>query len=316
MAHAGAALTHDDNEMKYLRRLPKFEYRSPRTIGEVCDLLSAHGRDAKLLAGGTDLLLQMRMRETTPAYLIGLKGVAELSYIRELAGGGVAIGAMTPIQELVRSPLIRKKYAVLVEAASGIGGTELRNVATVGGNVAGALPCADLPPTLIALGAKAKLQSSEGERVAAIEDLFPSFGRTIAEPNEVFTEIVIPEPPSFSGGTYLKFHDRQSMDMTTVGVSAFVTWDEGRGVFHDVKIALASSAPVPMRATKAEATLRGRAFDEDALHDAASAVCTDANPRSSWRATREFRLDLLQGMTKRAIRTAQERAAAPLGGKS
>ena len=145
--------------MSSLRRLPKFEYLAPVTIDEVCRLLAAHASEAKLFAGGTDLLLQMRRRETVPAYIIGLKGVPELSFVREPADGGLAIGAMTTIQTLLTSPIMRKKYSVLAEAAAGIGGPELRNVATIGGNLAGALPCADFPPALIALGAKAKLKS-------------------------------------------------------------------------------------------------------------------------------------------------------------
>ena len=167
-------------------------------------------------------------------------------------------------------------------------------MATIGGNLAGALPCADLPPALITVGATVRLKSRNGERVVPVEELFPQFGMTVARPDELLTTIQLPSVSPFSGGTYLKFHDRQSMDMTTVGVSAFVTWDEGSRVFRDVKIALASSAPVPMRARKAEALLRGRAFAEDALEEAALAVCEEADPRTSWRATREFRFELLK----------------------
>ncbi len=295
--------------MTYLRRLPKFEYLAPRDVEDVFGLLAAHGADARLLAGGTDLLLQMRRRETVPKYVIGLKGVAELAYVREQADGTLAIGAMTTIRTFVTSPLIRERYGILAQAAGGIGGPELRNVATVGGNLAGALPCADFPPALIALGAKVKLASSRGERVVAIEDMFPMFGTTVARPDELLTEIQLPSVPSFSGGIYLKFHDRQSMDMTTVGVSAFVTWDQGSRVFRDVKIGLSSSAPVPMRARKAEAVLRGRACADDVLEEAALAVCEEADPRTSWRATREFRFELLRSLTKRALRAAREKAA-------
>ena len=302
--------------MSYLRRLPKFEYLATHSIDETCDLLAAHGNQAGLLAGGTDLLLKMRRRETSPAYIIGLKGVAELSGVRTLADGGIAIGAMTTIQALMSSPVVREKYGVLAEAAAGIGGPELRNVATIGGNLAGALPCADLPPALITLGAKVRLKSRNGERVVPVEDLFPEFGMTVARPDELLTTIQLPSLPSFSGGVYLKFHDRQSMDMTTVGVSAFVTWDEGSRVFRDVKIGLSSSAPVPMRAKKAEAVLRGRACADDVLEEAALAVCEEADPRTSWRATREFRFELLRSLTKRAVRGAREKAASTIGGVS
>jgi CO/xanthine dehydrogenase FAD-binding subunit len=309
LPNAHLARIEFEGGMTYLRRLTRFAYLAPRSVDEACDLLAAHGKDVRLLAGGTDLLLQMRRRETTPAYVIGLKGMAELSGMRALADGGVAIGAMTTMRALLTSSLIRRNYGVLAEAAAGIGGPELRNVATIGGNVAGALPCADLPPTLIALGAKVRLKSRDGERVVPVEDLYPQFGQTVARADELLTTIELPSVPSFSGGVYLKFHDRQSMDMTTVGVSAFVTWDEASRVFRDVKIALASSAPVPMRARKAEAVLRGRACGEDVLEQAASAVCEEANPRTSWRATREFRFELLRSLTKRAVRSARDKAA-------
>jgi len=304
------------NRMTYLRRLPKFEYFAPGNIEDVCGLLAAHGAEARLLAGGTDLLLQMRRRETVPSYVVGLKGVAELAYVREQADGALAIGAMTTIQTFVTSPVIRRKYGMLSELAGGIGGPELRNVATVGGNLAGALPCADFPPALIALGAKAKLKSRQGERWVPIEDMFPMFGMTVARPDELLAEIQLPSVPSFSGGTYLKFHDRHSMDMTTVGVGAFVTWDQANRVFRDVKIGLSSSAPVPMRARKAEAVLRGRGCTDDALEEAALAVCEEADPRSSWRATREFRFELLKSLTKRAVRAAREKAAPTIGAAS
>lgn len=290
--------------MGYLRRLPKFEYLAPRSIREACGLLATHGERAELLAGGTDLLLQMRKREVSPDYVIGLKSVSELVGVRALADGGVTIGAMTTLRELLSSPVLRQKYGVLCEAAASIGGPELRNVATIGGNLAGALPCADLPPALITLGAHVRLDSRSGERLLPLEEFFPSFGTTAARPDELLTAILLPDVPSFSGGAYLKFHDRQSMDMTTVGVAALVTWDDASRVFRDVKIALASSAPVPMRAKNAEAVLRGRALAEDALEQAAIAVCDEANPRTSWRATREYRLELLKSLTVRAVCSA------------
>jgi CO/xanthine dehydrogenase FAD-binding subunit len=302
--------------MIYLRRLPKFQYLATANIDEVCDRLAKYGNEVRLLAGGTDLLLQMRRREVCPPYIVGLKGVEELSHVRLLADGGLAIGAMATIHTVTSSPLVRERYEVLSEAAVSIGGRELRNVATIGGNLAGAMPCADLPPVLITLGAKVRLISRDGERLLPVEELYSEFGRTVIRPDEVLTTILLPSVPAASAGTYLKFHDRQSMDMTTVGVSAVVTWDDANRVFRDVRIALASSAPVPLRAKKAETLLCGRAFAEDALEEAALAVCEEAEPRSSWRATREFRFELLRSLTKRAIKGAREKAAPTVGGLS
>ena len=299
--------------MTFLRRLPKFEYLASRTIAEACDLLATHHGHAELLAGGTDLLLQMRRRETMPAYIIGLKGIAELEGLSKTEDGGIAVGAMTALHSLVTSSVIRRTYGVLAEAAAGIGGPELRNVATVGGNISSALPCADLPPALMALGAKVKLASSSGERILPLEEFYPSFSKTAARPGELVTGVQLPSVPSVSGGVYLKFHDRQSMDMTTVGVSAFVTLEEDGHIFRDAKIALASSAPVPLRVRKAEALLRGRACANDVLEEVAQAVCEEANPRSSWRASRDYRFALLKNLTKRAIRGARDNAASRTG---
>lgn len=290
--------------MSFHLRLPKFEYLAPSTAADVCGLLASNPGEARLLAGGTDLIIQMRRREIVPRYVIGLKGIGELSFIREQTDGGLAIGGMTTIQTLLTSPVIRKRYGILSQTAAGMGSPEIRHLATLGGNLAGALPCADFPPALIALDAKVKLQSQEGERWVAVEDFFPAFGKTVAGPQELLTEIQLPSLPPNSGGAYLKFHDRHSMDMTTAGVSAFVVWDEAGRVFRDVRLALASSAPVPLRAKKAEAALRGRAYSQDALEEAALLACEEADPRTSWRATRDFRMELLKTLTKRAITAA------------
>src|SRR3974390_3557216 len=177
--------------MSYLRRLPRFEYLAPRTIAEACGLLAAHHDRAELLAGGTDLLMQMRRRETTPAYLIGLKGVTELSGVRERDDGSVFVGAMSTLHTILSSPVMRSHYDVLAKAAAGIGGPELRNVATVGGNIAGALPCADLPPALMTLGAKVKLRSRNGERIVPVDELYPEFGRTVAQADELLTAVLL-----------------------------------------------------------------------------------------------------------------------------
>ena len=303
--------------MSYNLRLPRFEYLAPSTAAEVCSLLAENTGEARLLAGGTDLILQMRRREIKPRFVIGLKGIRELAFIREQADGGLAIGGMTTIQDLLTSPVIVEKYSVLSQTAAGMGSREIRQLATLGGNLAGALPCADFPPALITLGAKVKLQSRQGERLFPVEDFFTGCGQTIAGPAELLTEIQIPSLPSRSGGAYLKFHDRHSMDMTTTGVSAYVIWDETNRVVLDVRIALASSAPVPLRARKAEASLRGRAFSGEALEEAALLACEEADPRTSWRATRDFRRELLKTLTKRSLQAAWEKAvSSPNGGKS
>jgi len=267
-----------------------------------------------LLAGGTDAILQMRRRERVPRRVIGLKGVAELDFVRQQVDGSLSIGAMTTLQTLLSSPLIRQHYDVLRETAAQIGGVELRNVATVGGNIAGALPCADMPPALIALGARVKLASQRGDRWVPLDEFFPEFGKTVADDDELLAEISLPRPVPNSAGTYLKFHDRQSMDMTVVGVSAFVVWDDESRTCSEIRLAYANSAPTVVRARRTEAVLRGNALTEEKLDEVAEAACAETSPRTSWRANGEYRLELIRALTKRAIRLACEKASSRKGG--
>jgi len=296
--------------MTYLKRLPKFEYVSPQSLPEVCGLIAGTSNDeVMLLAGGTDAILQMRRRERVPRRVIGLKGVADLGLVREQADGSLAIGAMTTLQTLLSAPVVIRRYDLLRETAAQIGGYELRNVATVGGNIAGALPCADLPPALMTLGARVRLSSRRGDRWVPLEEFFPEFGRTVAENDELVAEINLPRPAPNSAGTYLKFHDRHSMDMTVVGVSAFVVRDDESRTFRDVRLAYASGAPTVFRAKRAEAVLRGQALTEEGLEAAAETACAESNPRTSWRANGAYRLELIRALTKRAIRRAWEKAS-------
>jgi CO/xanthine dehydrogenase FAD-binding subunit len=303
--------------MTYLRRLPRFEFVSPDSLAEVCALTAgAADGEVLLLAGGTDAILQMRRRERTPRRVIGLKGVAELAFVREQADGSLAIGAMTTLQALACAPVVRERYDLLREATAQIGGHELRNVATVGGNIAGALPCADLPPVLMTLEARVRLGSQRGERWVPLEEFFPEFGRTVALDGEVVAEIGLPRPAPNSAGTYLKFHDRQSMDMTVVGVSAFVVCDSEARVVRDIRLAYANAAPTVFRAREAEAVLRGCAMSEEGLEATAEMACTVSSPRTSWRANGDYRRELIRNLTRRAIRQAWQKAVSRKGAES
>jgi len=294
----------------YLRRLPRFEYLAPRTIDEVCAALAQHGQEAKPLAGGTDLIIQMRRREVVPRYIIGLKNVPELDFIRADDGGGLTIGAMATVWAIQSSPLIQERFDFLAQTAAEMGSPEIRYTATIGGNICGALPCADFPAPLLTLGARVKLVSKRGERVVPLEEFFLGVGQTVMEPDELLTEIQVPAQPPRSGGAYIKFHERHAIDITTTGAGAFVILDpEGRAC-QEAKIALTTSAPTPIRVKRAEAALRGQPLTEEALEEAARLACEEASPRTSWRATREFRLELIRALTKRALRQAWEKAAA------
>jgi len=312
----GLAVPCHQHSVGMLAAIEREHPLAPRTVDEVCLKLARDSGEARLLAGGTDLILQMRRRKAVPRYLIGLKGVPDLAFIRSQSDGTVAIGATTTIRAIECSPLIREKYDFLSQTASEIGGPEIRHVATIGGNLSGALPCADFPAPLIALGATVKVKSQRAERILLLEEFFLGVGKTVAHPDELLMEIRLPASSPFSGGTYLKFHDRHAMDMTTTGVAAFVTLDPERQLFRDVTIALTTSAPIPLRAKGAEAALRGQALGKENLEEAARLACQEAEPRTSWRASREFRLELIRTLTKRALTRAWEkvRVASNAGG--
>lgn len=302
--------------MSYLKRLPRFEYVSPQSLAEVCGLIAGtSGDEVMLLAGGTDAILQMRRRERVPRRVIGLKGVGQLAFLKEQADGSLAIGAMTTLTDMLASRLAGSHCDFLRETAAQIGGIELRNVATIGGNIAGALPCADVPPALITLGAKVRLSSERGDRWVPLDEFFTEFSRTVAQPDELVAEISVPRPAANSAGTYLKFHDRHSMDMTVVGVSAFVVRNEGDQTVSDVRLAYANGAPTVFRAKKAETVLRGQALTEEGLEAVAQAACAESSPRTSWRANGAYRMELIRVLTKRAIRQSWEKTSSAKGAR-
>jgi len=302
--------------MAYLRRLPRFEFIGARSLAEVCALRDGASEDSMLLAGGTDAVLQLRRRERQPRRVIGLKGVGELNFVRRESDGGVTLGGMTTLRGLLAAPILADHYPVLGEAVAQIGGHELRNVATIGGNVAGALPCADLPPVLMTLDARVCLSSTQGERWVPLESFFPEHGRTTALAGETISQIRLPPAPRDAAGSYLKFHDRHSMDMTVIGVAAFVRADRDKTALADVRLAYANAAPTVFRARRAEAILQGCEMTEAGLDAIAEAACREASPRTSWRANGDYRRELIRSLTKRAIRQAWRKIAEPRGART
>jgi carbon-monoxide dehydrogenase medium subunit len=292
--------------MGYLRRLPRFEYFAPQSIAAVCSALAECPSDTRLLAGGTDLILQMRRRELMPRYIIGLKNARELAGIRS-TNGSFALGAMTTLDAIESSDVISQQYDFLAHTAAEMGSPEIRLVATIGGNLSSALPCSDLAPPLLVLKAGLKLRSARAERSVRVDDFFVGPGQTVMEPDEILEEIQLPSRPPLSGGAYFKFHDRHAMDMTVAGVAAFVILDSGGEIVQDARIALATGGPIPLRVRKAEAVLNGQPLTDKTIEEAARLAFEEAKPRTSWRAHREFRLELIRTLTRRALREAWEK---------
>jgi aerobic carbon-monoxide dehydrogenase medium subunit len=284
---------------------PSFEYLRPNTIPEAIALLQQHGEDAKILSGGQSLIPMMKLRIARPGYLIDINRISGLSYIKE-EGGFLKIGGLTREAELESSPVIRAKYPILLDTAQVIADPQVRNLATVAGNLAHGDPANDHPATMLALGAQVVATGSRGERVIPIEEFFLSLFSTALQPGEILTEIRVPVPPARSGGAYFKL-ERKVGDFATAAVAAQVTFEAG-GAVQKAGIALTNVGPTPIKATKAEDFLRGKKLDEANTRRAAQLAADDAQPSSDLRGPAEYKKGLVKELAKRALSRAAERA--------
>jgi carbon-monoxide dehydrogenase medium subunit len=284
---------------------PAFEYLRPKTIPEALAFLKQYGDDAKILSGGQSLIPMMKLRLARPAYIVDLNRIAGLSYIKE-EGGFLKIGGLTREAELESSSLVRSKFPLLIDTTSVIADPQVRNLATVGGNLAHGDPANDHPATMLALGAQIVATSGKGERVIPVEDFFVSLFTTALEPGEILTEIRIPVPPPKSGGAYFKV-ERKVGDFATAAVAAQVTLDD-KGAIQKAGIGLTNVGPTPVRARKAEDLLRGKKPDAATIAQAAQLAADDAQPSSDLRGPAEYKKGLVKELAKRAISRAVERA--------
>ena len=289
--------------------LPKFEYLAPKTLSEACSLLAQHKGKARLLAGGTDLLVNMKGREFTPQYIIGLKNIKKLDYIKYDKAEGLKIGALATINSIARSKEIQEKFHFLAIAASKMATNQIRNMGTIGGNLCNAAPSADFAPSLLCLGAKAKLVGSKKERVVALEGFFTGPGETVLQSDEILAEIQVPNQAPYSGGAYLKA-SRTAVDLALVGVAAFITLKSKDGICSDARIALGAVAPTPIRAKKAEEAIKGKKVTASLIEQAAKSASEEARPISDVRSSAYYRTEMVRVLTKRAIRQALEQAKA------
>jgi len=285
-------------------RLPKFEYLSPTTVQEACSLLVQHGDKAKLLAGGTDVLNQMKERVIKPEYVIGMRAINDLDYIKE-DSDGIKIGALTTLASLLKSSLIKKKLPCLAEVPGKMATVQIRNMGTVAGNLCNAAPSADAAPILICLGAQAKITGPDGDRVVALQDFFTGPGQTVLGAGEILTEIQVPSQPANTAGAYFKM-SRVSVDLALVGVGVVLTMDGDS--CKDIKISLGAVAPTPIRAKKAEKLLKGKKIDENLIEEAGKIASEEASPIDDIRASAFYRTEIVKVYTKRAIRQALEQA--------
>lgn len=284
----------------------RFELVLPRSIDECVEILADRGRDKKLVAGGTDLLPQLKNGLLRPSVVVDLSGVAALRTLEGGQAGGLRIGASVTARELELASPLRSRYAALAESAALVGSIQVRNLATVGGNLCNAAPSADMAPPLLALDAEAMIVGAGGRRRVPLESFFVGVRRTVLAPDDLLVELVVPAPAPGSGGSYLRHTPRRELDIAVVGVAAQLTL--AGGVCARARIALAAVAPTPMRATAAERALEGQPVTAEQIERAAELAAGAARPISDQRGSADFRRHLVRVLTRRTLGTALERA--------
>ncbi|HMB32992.1 MAG TPA: xanthine dehydrogenase family protein subunit M [Methylomirabilota bacterium] len=286
----------------------RFEVALPEDLDECLRFLADRGPESKLLAGGTDLLPQMKNGVTTPKHVIDLTGVARVHVLESEAKAGLRIGSAVPARQVELDARVRNGYAAISDAAALIGSVQVRNLASVGGNLCNAAPSADMAPPLLALEAQAVIAGPKGERRVPLSDFFAGVRKTVLGPDELLVEIVTPPPGPRSGGSYIRHTPRRELDIAVVGVASQVTLSNG--VCAKARIALAAVAPTPIRATAAEAALEGKALTPELIDRAAELAVQSARPISDQRGSADFRRHLVRVLTRRTLTAALARAGA------
>jgi carbon-monoxide dehydrogenase medium subunit len=284
---------------------PSFEYARPATISDAIALLQKHGDDAKVLSGGQSLIPMMKLRLARPAWVIDINAIPGLAGIKE-EDSYLKIGGLAREADIEASDLIRTKYPIIRDTARVIADPLVRNLATAGGNLAHGDPANDHPATMLALGAQIVATGPRGVRVIPIDSFFVSIFTTALELAEILTEIRIPIPPPTSGGAYYKL-ERKVGDFATAGVAAQVTVDKS-GACQRAGIGLTNVGPTPLRARKAEDSLRGKKLDNAAIGQAAALAAAESQPSSDLRGPAEYKRGLVEELTRRALARALERA--------
>jgi carbon-monoxide dehydrogenase medium subunit len=280
----------------------RFEYLEPATIEEAVSLLTKYNGRAKVIAGGTDLLVQMRQKVIRPDCIVDIMNIPGLDYINYDEKKGLRIGALTTIRSLEKSAELRQRYPVISQAASQLGSVAIRNMGTLGGNLCNAAPSAETAPALIGLSAKARIVGPDGERVVPLEDFFTGPGTTVLKTAELLVEIQVPVLPPRTKGVYLKHAIRGTIDLAIVGVAIIITLEPETKVCEDIKVVLSAVAPTPMRAKKTEELIRGKRIDDTLIIDGAESASTEARPISDVRASAWYRTEMVKVLTRRALR--------------
>ena len=287
--------------------LPKFQYHEPRTLCEACQIMAELKDRARPLAGGTDLLVNMKKGILSPESLVSLSKVQELAGI-ERSGTMIRIGACHTIAGLAASDVVYKTFKALSTGAGSLGAPLIRNLATAGGNILSARPAADLPPSLMAYGASVILRRASGRRMLPLYDFFLGPGQTVMEADEILSEILVPDPPPGSGAAYIKLGNRKSLEISMVNVASFISLDDGSETIRKSRIVLGAVAPIPLRAVSAEQLLTGEKPGNLLFRRAAEIAASECKPIDDFRGSARYRRAMVEVLVERTLKTALKRA--------
>ena len=311
----------------------KFDYFKPKTFEEALTLLAQYGEKAKLIAGGTDVIVMIKQKAMAPDVLISLQGIPGLDQIKY--NGSLTIGPMVTHRAIEKSEVIKKNFSALADAVDYLGSIQIRNVATIGGNICTAAPSADTATPLLVLGTQVRIENPKEERTLPIEEFFKGPGETVLKTGEMVKELLIPELLPNTGSAYYKLQRRLALDLPILGVSVLLSLDKNKvtcsdllctaspisTILHkmeedeiickDVRIALGVAAPTPMRALKAEALLRGKKLSDELLEEAANTASQEAQPRDTLRGEAWYRKDMVRVLVKRMAMKSIERVVQP-----
>lgn len=282
-----------------------FQYESPQTLQEAIELLHRHGDEAKILSGGHSLIPMMKLRFATPEYVIDINGIPGLSYIKE-EGGWLKIGGLTRESEIEHSDLLKQHFPIFADVTKLIADPQVRNMGTIGGNLAHGDAANDHPAVMLALGATVIATGADGEREIPIDEFFYGFYMTALQHGEILTEIRIPMPAPGTGSAYHKL-ERKVGDYATTGVAVQLTID-GAGIVTSAGIGLTNVNPVPLRASRSEEAIVGKPISEETLKLAAQYASEDCSPSSDLRGSEEYKRHVTGVVVKRMILKAAERA--------
>ena len=285
--------------------IAKFDYHAPATLNEACVLKKELGKSAIVVAGGSDVYAKLHHGDHVYDHVIDIKKIPEMHGIIWDEKAGLSLGAAVTHHEIERNEVINERYQVLVQGVRTIGSLQVRNRGTIGGNICTAAPSADAVGPLLVLEATCVVHGVNGERTVPLAEFFAGPKKTVLAQDEILVRVILPPPPKKYGGAYFKYGRRNAMEIALLGVTVYLEVDTDGKTCTEMRIALGTSAPTPIRAPKTEAYYIGKDLSDRAAVEGGSAlILEDASPRHSWRADGQFRKDLLRLLVPRTVRTA------------